>query len=171
MSRRRPTRVSSGQRPRLSLATRYDIVWALPLKRTAVSPTLPEMPKLTAAAIAEQIKPGKFTQQAQDKLERTRANIEPQLIQLLRHRDAFVREIAATILGQRGKRESIPALIKAVSDRSEHVAFDAIVAIEKCAGIEAGALVDALFLDLSNPRAGARRLAAWYKLVRNDPFF
>jgi HEAT repeat protein len=124
------------------------------------------MNKPTAHDLAERLKPGRFTQSTQDKLERTRSRIEPQLMQLLRHRDAFVREVAATILGERRKPESIPALLKAVSDRSPHVAFDAIVAIEKCAGLETGELVSALWLDLSKPRSAARPLAAWWRIVR-----
>ena len=124
------------------------------------------MKKWTAAAIAERLKPSAFTQSAQEELERTRSRIEPQLIQLLHHRDAFVRELAATILGERRNPNSIPALLKAVSDRSAHVAFDAIVAIEKCAGLKTGELVSALWLDLSKPRSAARPLAAWWRIVR-----
>jgi HEAT repeat protein len=126
------------------------------------------MRKLIAQSIAERISPGNFTQATQEKLERTRAKIEPQLLQLLRHRDPFVREIAAEILGERRRPQSIPALIRAVSDRSEHVAFDAIIAIEKCAGLGIGELVSALFLDLSKPRAAARRLTAWWRIVRAE---
>jgi HEAT repeat protein len=126
------------------------------------------MRKQTAASIAERISPDNFTQEAQVELERTRAKIEPQLIQLLRHRDPFVREIAAEILGERRRPQSIPALIRAVSDRSEHVAFDAIIAIEKCAGLGVSELVSALFLDLSKPRAAAGRLASWWRIVRAE---
>src|SRR5688500_14614417 len=122
------------------------------------------MPKFNATYIAEQLKPGKYSEQIQTKLQRTRSKIEPELIKLLRQHDAFVREIAATILGERRNRESIPALVKAVRDRSDHVAFDAIIAIEKCAGLQTGELVSSLFLNLSKPRAGADRIAAWWKL-------
>ena len=124
------------------------------------------MPKWTTELIASQLEPGEFTPATQAKLERTRSNIEPVLIQLLRHNDAFVREVAATILGERRSPHSIPALIRAVSDPSEHVGFDAVVAIEKCAGLDTGELTSSLYLDLSKPREGARRLAAWWRIVR-----
>lgn len=126
------------------------------------------MAKWTKDAIVERIKPGSFTQEAQGELERTRARIEPQLIELLRYPNAFVREIAATVLGERRNPHSIPALVKAVADRSNHVAFDAIVAIEKCAGLATGELVSALFLDLSKPQSGAHRVAAWWQIVRKE---
>jgi HEAT repeat protein len=126
------------------------------------------MRKQTAASIAERISPDNFTQATQEELGRTRSKIEPQLIKLLRHREPFVREIAATLLGERRRPQSIPALIRAVSDRSEHVAFDAIIAIEKCAGLGVGELVATLFLDLSKPRAAAGRLASWWRIVRGE---
>ena len=126
------------------------------------------MRKFTSAEIAEQLKASNFTVRAQERLERTRADIDAALIRLLRHRDAFVRELAATILGERRNPRSIPALIKAVSDRSDSVAFDAIVAIEKCAGFEPGQLVDALFLNMWKPRSAARTLAGWWRLVRRE---
>lgn len=125
------------------------------------------MAEMTSAEIAEQLKSKNFAR-AQQKLERSRARIEPALNRLLGHRNAFVRELAATILGERRRPESIPALIEAVGDRSEYVAFDAIVAIEKCAGFEPGQLVNVLKLDFSKPRAAAKRLEGWWRLVRRD---
>ncbi|HYS54825.1 MAG TPA: hypothetical protein VER58_13795 [Thermoanaerobaculia bacterium] len=69
------------------------------------------MRKSATEAIAERLKQANFTESAQRELERTRTKIEPHLIRLLRHRDPFVRELAAEILGERRRAESIPALI------------------------------------------------------------
>lgn len=124
------------------------------------------MRKWTERTIAEQLLPRNFTVAKQSQLERTRQKIEPYLTRLLlHHRNAFVRELAATILGERRHAESLPALVKAVGDHSEYVSFDAIVAIEKCAGLETGDLVSVLLINLSRPRSAAKRVAAWWRAV------
>ena len=125
------------------------------------------MAKWTVASLRKGIS-AKELISLQPQLERTRARIDPDLIRLLRHPDALVREVAATILGERRNPCSIPALLKAVSDGSDYVAFDAIVAIEKCAGLETGELVSALLLNLSRPRTAARRLNGLWRIVRRE---
>src|SRR5438309_5266108 len=111
------------------------------------------MAKWSADTIASRIVIGDQVDAAfQRVLETTRSRIDSLLIELLANQNALVREVAATILGERRKPSNIPALIGKLDDKSVHVRWDALVAIEKCAGLGIGELHSALLLESSKPR-------------------
>lgn len=87
---------------------------------------------------------------------------------MLEYPDPLLREVAATILGERRKPKAIPALLRALRDSSERVRFDALIAIEKCAGLEPATLGAALRLDPTKPRQTMARIEAWWRIVQKE---
>jgi len=115
---------------------------------------------------------GKVNADVQTQLEKTRARVDDLLIETLRrHRDDLTREVCATILGERRSRKAIPALVRALSDRSPHVRLDALWAIEKAAGLSVGELSGALLLNLDDWPEIRRRVESWWRTVKDDSYF
>jgi len=127
------------------------------------------MPKWDTDTVARQlVADGRVNIAFQHELETTRQRIDTLLSKLLTHGNSLVREVAATILGERRKPNSIPALITALADKSQHVRWDALVAIEKCAGLSPGELSVVLGLTPTRPRIMKSRVEAWWKIVGSD---
>jgi len=115
---------------------------------------------------------GKVNADVQMQLEKTRSRIDDLLIEtLMRHRDDLMREVCVSILGERRSREAIPALVRALADRSPHVRLDALWAIEKAAGLSVGELSSALLLNLDDWPEIRRRVRSWWRMVKNDSYF
>lgn len=115
---------------------------------------------------------GKVNTDVQTQLEKTRAHIDGLLIETLtRHSDDLMREVCASILGERRSRKAIPALVRALADRSPHVRLDALWAIEKAAGLGVGELSSALLLNLDDWPEIQRRVRSWWSAVKNDSYF
>src|SRR6266516_6177491 len=124
------------------------------------------MPKWDVDTVATQlVVDGRVNTAFQHELETTRQRVDPLLSKLLVHRNPLIREVAATILGERRKPKSIPALIAALADKSEHVRWDALVAIEKCAGLSPAELSFVLRLSPRRPRIIKSRVEAWWQIV------
>lgn len=112
---------------------------------------------------------GKESSQAREFLTRTSAHIEPTLTRSLHsHSDETVRTLCATILGERRNPRSIPALLRALRDRSEQVREETLIAIERCARLQPGQLSAVLMLDRRNPRQVVSRVTAWWNIVRPE---
>ena len=127
------------------------------------------MPKWDTDTVATQLVAcGRVNTAFQHELETTRRRVDALLSELLVHRNPLVREVAATILGERRKPKSIPALITALADKSEHVRWDALVAIEKCAGLSPGELSFVLLLTPKRPRIIKSRVEAWWQIVSSE---
>jgi HEAT repeat protein len=119
--------------------------------------------------LAEMIRGGRVDLAIQEKLEKTQSRIDPVLVEaMLEYPDPLLREAAATILGERRNPKAIPALLRALRDSSEHVRFDALVAIEKCTGLDPATLGIALRLDPRRPKQAVARVEAWWEIVRKD---
>lgn len=117
--------------------------------------------------LAEMICGGRVDLAIQEKLEKTQSRIEPVLVEtMLEYPDPLLREVAATILGVRRNPKAIPALLRALRDSSQHVRFDALVAIEKCAGLDPATLSITLRLDPKKPKQAVARVEAWWQIVR-----
>jgi len=115
---------------------------------------------------------GKVNADVQMQLEKTRTRIDDLLIETLtRHRDDLMREVCVSILGERRSRKAIPALVRALADRSPHVRLDALWAIEKAAGLSVGELSSALLLNLDDWPEIRRRVRSWWRTVKNDSYF
>ena len=127
------------------------------------------MPKWNTDAVATQlVADGRVNTTFQRELETTRRRVDALLSELLVHRNALVREVTATILGERRNPKSIPALITALADKSQHVRWDALVAIEKCADLSPGELSDVLRLTPTRPRMIKSRVEAWWQIVGSE---
>jgi HEAT repeat protein len=106
---------------------------------------------------------------AQRRLEQASGRIEAPLLKALRDaEDPLLREVAATILGERRLVSTVPALIEALNDPSEYVRFDALVAIDKCMRVEPGTLSTVLNLTPRRRHVAASRVAAWWQIVAAD---
>ena len=116
------------------------------------------------------VREGKVNPSIQRRLEKMR-DIDDLLIDVLRtHPDALNREVCAAILGERRSRKAIPALLAALSDRSPHVRMDALWAIEKAA-VSIGDIYVALLLNVEDWPEVRRRMKAWWRIVKDDPYF
>jgi HEAT repeat protein len=119
--------------------------------------------------LAEMIRGDRVDRAIQERLEKTQSRIEPVLMEaMLEYPDPLLREVAATILGARSNPKAIPALLLALRDSSEQVRFDALVAIEKCAGLDPATLGAALRLDARKPKQAVARVEAWWQIVKKD---
>jgi hypothetical protein len=115
------------------------------------------------------VKRGQVDQDLQHKLEKTLAPVDDILmLTLKRHRNALLREVCATVLGERRSVRSLPALVSALNDPSVPVRVDALWAIEKCVGLQPGQLSDTLMLNLSNWPEIRRRISGWWRLVKTE---
>jgi HEAT repeat protein len=122
--------------------------------------------------VEELVRDGLVDQALQRKFEKTRLAVDSILISTLRnHPDATTREVCATILRERRRASSIPELIAAIDDVSEHVRFDALWAIEKCAGLAPAQLSTVLMLTPGQWPEIRRRIRGWWQLVKHDLFF
>jgi HEAT repeat protein len=116
------------------------------------------------------VREGKVNPSIQRRLEKMR-DIDDLLIAVLRtHPDALNREVCAAILGERRSRKAIPALLVALSDRSPHVRLDALWAIEKAVA-NIGDISVALLLNVEDWPEVRRRMKAWWRAVKDDPYF
>ena len=119
--------------------------------------------------LAEMIRGERVDPAIQEELEGTQSRIDPVLVEaMLEYPDPLLREVAASILGERGDPKAIPALLLALRDPSEQVRFDALVAIEKCAGLDPATLGAALRLNPRKPKQAVARVEAWWQIVKKD---
>jgi HEAT repeat protein len=126
-------------------------------------------PTQCRTVLVEMIRGARVDEAIQDQLTRTRSRIDPVLVEaMLEYPDPLLREAAATILGERGNPKVIPALLLALRDSSEQVRFDALVAIEKCAGLDPATLGAVLRLDPRKPKQALARVEAWWQIVKKD---
>ena len=117
--------------------------------------------------LGQLVENGRVNRELQERLERTQGAIDGVLLEVLLDCPyALLREAVVTVLGERRNWKVVPHLISALCDQDEHVRYELLIAIEKCAGIGIGTLSETLFLDRSKPRQVRSRVAAWWEIVK-----
>jgi|ERR1700693_2276027 len=85
---------------------------------------------------------------------------------LLRHRDPNVREGCAELLGEFDDIAAVPELISALRDSSEHVRFDALLALEKILKVDLRWWLNVeAYRD--SPRKVHDRVSGWWRRNRH----